>query len=203
VRLAIGSDGHPFLLVTNGVNAVLSDLATGRQAGIRGLGFVRDFEIRASDGKGFALATTYVPNTDTTPCPFCEFKAVDSVIELDSKRMQLTASHALPSPRGSLLMSRQSVAVIIREDTSSTILTLNETNGTFVRHAIPVGAEFLVANDWAGSVYLYQFHNYPGTAAGQRDRMLVYDRATGRSSDATDALRPPAGEQVMGLLFRS
>lgn len=201
--LAFDSAGHPIVLVTNGVNSVLADLKTGRQAALPGLALVRDFEIRVSDGRGFAVATTYVRNMDANRCPFCAFNEVDSLIEFDIKSMQLTARYALPAPRGSLLMGRRTVDVILRQEATSTMLTLDEANGRFIEHSIPVGYDFLVASDWAGSVYLYEFHNYPGASAGQQDRMLVYDRATGKSSDAAGALRPPAGQEVLGILFRS
>lgn len=210
-NIALDSAGDPFELATNGVNAVLADLKRGRQTALPGLGFARAFEIRA-DGMGFALATSYVLATDPKPCPFCAFREMDSLVEFDARTLQLTATYQLPSPRGRLLIGEHTVDVIVGSETSSTLFTFDERHGTIGEHVIPViGWGLYPAADWAGNIYLvsHPFNQQDvRLASGPRlpafqDRVMVYNRATGKTSDAIGPLRPPAGEEVLGLLFRT
>jgi hypothetical protein len=217
--LVLDSAGDPFAMATNGLNAVVVDLKRGKRADLSGLGFIRDLQIRP-DGQAFAIITSFAPLAPTAnpgfcglASDFCQFTEMDSLIELDTRTMQLTARYALPGPSSAaystLLLGGSTVDVLQRQETFSTLLTLNEQSGTFIEHRIPVGWTFSPISDWAGNVYLVS-HTYPQVlpASGARnsgfqDRLMLYERATGKTTDVASPLRPPPDQELLALLFRN
>jgi hypothetical protein len=215
--LALDSAGAPFVWATNGLNAVLVDLKRGKRTDFAGLGFARGIAIRA-DGKAFTLSTSFEPVAQGTTTPFCGpgsnycfFKSTSAVVEFDMRTMQVTARYPMPTPNGSLLIGRSSVHVVQVQDTYTTLLTLDERHGTFIDRRIPLGAWGLsVAFDWTGNVYFVSHPSQEDLAAASggrvspyQDRLTVFSAKTGKTSEAVNALRPPAGQEVLGFLFRS
>jgi hypothetical protein len=225
VGVVLDSAGDPFAITTNGLNGVLVDLTRGKRADLPGLGFIKEFQIRA-DGQAFAIVTSFAPLPPTTTPTFCGpasnycfYSSMDSVIELDTRTMQVTGRYSVPAPPSAaysrlflssrLFLGRSTVDVIQQQETYSNLLTLSERSGTFVEHQIPIDATFTLNADGAGNLYGLS-HPYPGVlpASGARnpgfqDRLMFYDRTTGKTSDASRPLRPPPDQEVLGLLFRN
>ncbi len=219
VGVVLDSAGDPFAITTNGLNGVLVDLKRGKRADLSGLGFIRDFQIR-SDGQAFFIATSFAPLPPTTKpglcglaSNYCLFTSMDSVIEFHTRTMQLTGRYSVSAPSSAahsrLLLGRSTVDVIQQQETDSTLLTLDERTGTFIEHRIPVGWTFSPNLDGAGNLY-FIYHDYRQVvvASGARnpgfqDRLVLYDRTTGKTSDAASPMRPPPDQEVLGLLFRN
>jgi hypothetical protein len=215
--VVLDSAGAPFVWATNGLNGVLVDLKRGRRTEFPGLGYAGGFGFRA-DGKAFAIAASFepiAPGTNPGFCGpasnYCDFKSTESVIEFDTRTMQLVARYPMPTPQGALFIGSSTVEVIQPQETYTTLLTLDERQGTFTGHRIPLGAWGLFASaDWAGNIYLvsHPVQEDVSTASGPRlpafqDRVMVYDQASGTTSDAMNSLQPSAGQEVLGFLFRS
>jgi hypothetical protein len=220
LSIALDSAGEPFALTTNGVNGVIVDVKQGTRADLSGLGFIKDFQIRA-DGQAFFIATSFAPLPNSGPCIYicppassaCYPNYVESLIEFDTRSMRLGARYSLPAPEpapySSIVLGKSTVDVLQQQETDSTLLTLDERSGKFIEHRLPVGPTFSPNTDGAGNLYFFD-RDYqqvvPASGArnpGNQDQLLVYDHTTGKVSDAAGPLRPPPNQEVLGLLFRN
>jgi hypothetical protein len=223
LSIALDSAGEPFALTTNGVNGVIVDVKQGTRTDLAGLGFIKDFHIRA-DGQAFFIATSFAPLPQSGPCiylcppnppasSYCGFNYVESLIEFDTRTMQLTARYSVPAPpsaaHSGLFLAGSTVEVLQQQETASTLLTLDERSGKFIERPIPVDSTLSPNTDGAGNLYFVS-HPYPQVlpASGARDprfqdQLMVYDHTTGKLSDGSGPLRPPPNQEVMGLLFRN
>ena len=219
IGVTLDSAGEPFVVTTNGLNGVLVDLKRGKRADLPGFGLIGDFQIRA-DGQAFFLTASFAPLPPTTTPGFCgpasnycQFTSMDSVIGLNTRTMQLTGRYSVPAPPSAaystFMVGGSTVDLLQQQETHSTLLTLDEKSGVFIERTIPVGWTFSPTADWAGNLY-FVYHDYqqavPASGArnpGFQDRLMFYDRTTGKTSDASRPLRPPPDQEVLGLLFRN